>query len=298
MKVAVLLGGKSAERKISLTTGKAIADALRSNGHEVEEIDVVDGFAARLLSFAPEAAFLALHGRWGEDGTIQGMLEMLSIPYTGSGVAASALAMDKGLSKALFGLKGVKTPLYQILGPENAASEITIPVPYVVKPPKEGSTIGITIVRSVAEGPPALEEARKFGSETLIEQFVEARELTVGVLDSVPLPIVEIAPESGFYDYTSKYTPGRTRYTCPAELTPEEAAKVSEAGAAAYRALGCDGAARVDVLLDRDGIPWVIEVNTIPGMTPTSLLPKAAAAAGMTFGELVEKMLSNAGLKA
>lgn len=297
-KVAVLLGGRSAEREISLTTGKAVAKALRENGHEVAEIDAVGDFTGALTAFAPDAAFIALHGRWGEDGTVQGLLEMLSIPYTGSGVAASAVAMDKAVSKALFARHGVPTPKSVLLAPGLDEKAIDLPLPFVVKPPKEGSTIGISIVKEKAGVAPALAEARLHAETLLIEQFIQGRELTVGVLDRKALPIVEIVPDSGFYDFKSKYTPGSTTYRCPAPLTESEAARVSAAGLAAYDALGCSGAARVDVLLDASGAPWVIEVNTIPGMTPTSLLPKAAAAAGIDFNALVGLMLAGASLKA
>lgn len=297
-KVAVLLGGKSAERQISLTTGKAVAEALRDNGHQVFEVDADRNTAAKLIEIAPDAAFIALHGRWGEDGAVQGLLEMMEIPYTGSGVGASALAMDKALSKAMFDAMGVPTPKYQLLGLDEGREDIVLPLPYVVKPPKEGSTIGITIVKKPEELEGALETARGYAALLLVEEFIKGRELTVGVIDGRALPVVEIIPESGFYDFSSKYTPGSTRYSCPADLNAAEAARVSEAGVAAYLALGCQGAARVDVLLDAEGNPWVLEVNTIPGMTPTSLLPKAAAAVGMDFGKLVETMLAGAGLKA
>lgn len=297
-RIAVLMGGKSAEREVSLKTGSAVAAALKANGHEIVEIDAAGDLAAELAEAAPEIAFIALHGRWGEDGTVQGMLEMMGIPYTGSGVAASALAMDKILSKILFIAKGIPTPGYALLGPGQGASDIGLKPPFVIKPPREGSTIGITIVKNSEEAQAAVAEARKFADVLLVEEFVEGRELTVGVLDGRPLPIVEIAPESGFYDYHSKYTAGRTNYYCPADLDPETAARVGEAGRNAYLALGCAGAARVDVILDGAKNPWVIEVNTIPGMTPTSLLPKAAKAAGMDFSRLVEEMLKSAGLKA
>lgn len=297
-RIAVLMGGKSAERDVSLRTGKAIAEALRAKGHETVEIDAAGNLARDLMETGPEAAFLALHGRWGEDGTVQGMLEIMGIPYTGSGVAASALAMDKILSKILFLAKGIPTPGYALLGPDEGADKIGLKPPFVIKPPKEGSTIGISIVKDAGETMAAVAEARKFAEVLLVEEFVPGRELTVGVLNGRPLPIVEIAPESGFYDYHSKYTPGRTNYYCPAALDAVSADKVSQAGLSAYLALGCSGAARVDVILDKAGNPWVIEVNTIPGMTPTSLLPKAALAAGMDFGGLVEEMLKSAGLKA
>jgi D-alanine-D-alanine ligase len=297
--IAVLMGGKSAERQISLTTGKAVSGALRARGHAVIEIDAAAHIAELLEKAELDAVFIALHGRWGEDGTVQGLLEMMGIPYTGSGVLASALAMDKTLSKRVFLSLGVPTPDFQLLEAGQGAEAIRLPVPFVVKPPREGSTIGISIVRQVGEAAKAVEEARKHSPEVLVEAFVDGRELTVGVLNGNALPIVEIIPEGGFYDFTAKYlSKGTTRYECPAALSAEEAQAVSAAGVAAYRALGCAGAARVDVLLDRAGRPWVLEANTIPGMTPTSLLPKAAAAAGMDFETLVEAILAGASLKA
>lgn len=297
-RVAVLLGGRSAEREVSLRTGAAIAEALRRRGREVVEIDARDDLSARLAAAAPDAAFLALHGRWGEDGTVQGLLEMLGVPYTGSGVLASALAMDKGLSKVVFRANGVPTPDFQVLRPGQPADAVELSAPLVAKPLREGSTIGVAVARTDAEVPAAVAHAREHAAEVLIEAFVSGRELTLGVLDGQTLPLVEVVPEGGFYDYESKYTPGRTRYLCPAPLEERVAAEATRAGAAAYTALGCAGAARVDVLLDGAGAPWVLEVNTIPGMTPTSLLPKAAAAAGIEFEELVERILAGASLKA
>lgn len=297
-RVAVLLGGRSAEREVSLRTGAAVAEALRGRGHEVVEIDARDDLTARLAEAKPERVFLALHGRWGEDGTVQGLLEVLGIPYTGSGVLASALAMDKGLSKVVFRASGVPTPDFQVLRPGQPVSAVELAAPLVAKPLREGSTIGVGIARTEAEIPAAVATARAAGDDVLVEAFVEGREVTVGVLDGEPLPLVEVIPEGGFYDYESKYTPGRTRYVCPAELDPALAAEAARAGAAAYACLGCAGAARVDILFDREGRPWVLEVNTIPGMTPTSLLPKAAAAAGIDFGELAERILAGASLKA
>lgn len=297
-RVAVLLGGRSAEREVSLRTGAAVAAALRARGRDVVEIDADLRLAERLVEAAPAVAFLALHGRWGEDGTVQGLLEMMSIPYTGSSVLASALAMDKGVSKVIFRAAGVPTPDFQVLRPGQSARDLEVPPPLVAKPLREGSTIGVGVARTEQEVEAAVAVARAHAADVLIERFVVGRELTVGVLDGEPLPLVEVVPESGFYDYASKYTAGRTRYLCPAPLEDRAAAEVARLGCAAYEALGCSGAARTDLILDEAGNGWVLEVNTIPGMTPTSLLPKAAAAIGLGFEDLVERILQGAALKA
>ncbi len=297
-RVAVILGGRSDEREVSLTTGRAVAGALRRRGHQVDEVDGDRGVAERLIRLAPDKAFVALHGRWGEDGTVQGLLEMLDIPYTGSDVLSSALAMDKVASKRMFGACSVPTPPWQVLEPHEGPGAARLPPPLVAKPPRGGSTLGVAVARDASAVPEAVARARAVEPRVLLEAFVEGREITVGVLDGEPLPIVEIRPESGFYDFESKYTPGRTRYLCPAPLEPGAAARATEAAVAAYRALGCSGAARVDLRLDPEGTPWVLEVNTIPGMTPTSLLPKAARAAGLSFEDLVERILAGASLKA
>ncbi|NOY45377.1 MAG: D-alanine--D-alanine ligase [Deltaproteobacteria bacterium] len=297
-RVAVLLGGRSNEREVSLRTGRAVAEALRRKGHDVTEVDAVGDWVGRLLSLRPEAVFVALHGRWGEDGTVQGLLEMLDIPYTGSGVLASALAMDKVASKRVFEACGIPTPPWQVLPPGQGAEAVEVLTPLVAKPPRGGSTLGVGVARTPGEVPAALDVARGCEDTVLIEGFIEGRELTVGILDDLDLPVVEIVPDSGFYDYEAKYTAGRTRYLCPAPLAEVEASRSVEVARAAYAVLGCSGAARVDLRLDPQGNPWVLEVNTIPGMTPTSLLPKAAAAAGIGFDDLVERMLSGASLKA
>lgn len=297
-KIAVLKGGRSAEREVSLTSGGAVAKGLAEAGYEVTELDGgSQELCAELREFAPDAVFIALHGRWGEDGSVQGLLEMMRLPYTGSGVVSSAAAIDKIISKLIFAANGVPTPEFQKLAPDEGADLIALDPPYVIKPPREGSTIGIAIVESPEQADAAVREARKYDSELLVESFIKGRELTVSVLDGRVLPVVEIEPESGFYDYQSKYTPGSTRYTCPAKLDEATLERLNAISLAAYRALDCAGAARVDVLLDEDGEPWVLEVNTIPGMTPTSLLPKAAAAAGIDFPALVDAIVKSASLK-
>ncbi|PLX38937.1 MAG: D-alanine--D-alanine ligase [Deltaproteobacteria bacterium] len=299
-KIAVLKGGLSKEREVSLVTGGAVVTALRENGHFVTEVDVDRELPLRLAEIDPEVVFIALHGRWGEDGTVQGLLEIMGLPYTGSSVTASALAMDKILSKEVFAARGIATPPFQVLGANEEADAVELKAPLVAKAPLEGSSIGMGIAHAAENIGDAIRAAREStNGSVLIEKFIVGRELTVGVLGAgEALPIVEITPESGVYDFEAKYTPGKTRYTCPATLDDETTERVKELGARAYAALGCSGAARTDILLDGEGNAWVLEVNTIPGMTPTSLLPKAAAAAGISFNELVDRMVSEASLKA
>ncbi len=294
-KVGVLLGGLSKEREISIKTGTAIADALSERGYRVETLDVSKDICADLLSRKIEVAFIALHGRWGEDGTIQGLLEILQIPYTGSGVMASAVAMDKVTSKRLFLEAGLPTPAYAVL--ESPVSVSPLPLPVVVKPASEGSTIGVTIVRSGEAWPTALTEAFRLDRKVLVEAFIEGKEITASILNGKPLPLIHIEPKEGFYDYTSKYTPGKTLYHVPASLGPATESLIKDLAVKAYETLGCEGCARVDMILSENEGPTILEVNTIPGMTPTSLVPKAAAAVGMTFGDLAEAILNDASLK-
>lgn len=300
-RVAVLMGGLSREREISLKTGKAIAEALMRKGYRVRSIDVGRDIAEVLIRERIECAFVALHGRGGEDGTLQGMLELMGIPYTGSGVLASALAMDKVMAKKVFLCEGIPTPPFEVVkGGDVGKRErvaISLSPPVVVKPSREGSTIGITVVRTNEELPPALETAKVYDDEILIESFIKGKEVTVAVLDELPLPIIEIAPKSGFYDYRSKYTKGETEYILPARLSREKYLLSQEVALKAYRALGCSGCARVDLMVDEEGNPYVIDVNTMPGMTETSLVPKAASYAGISFEDLAERILLGASLK-
>jgi len=296
--VAVVYGGPSEEREISLESGAAVADALEAEGWPVRRLVInerVDPFVDGIRS-AGEIAFLALHGRYGEDGTVQETLERAGVAYTGSGPEASRAAMDKATSKRKFQAGGVNTPKYYV-AKDNSAEEARIPLheaglapPMVVKPVASGSSIGVTIVREEAELEAALEEARKYGDEVLVESLVEGREFTVGVLEEEALPVVELLPAGEFYDYSAKYEDAGTRYVCPAELGAAESDEVKEVGLAAFRALGARDFGRVDVMLTADGRPSVLEVNTIPGFTSHSLLPRAAAAAGATFGELVGRI--------
>ncbi len=300
-KTGVLMGGLSREREVSLKTGAAILKALAEKGYNVHAIDVGHDVTGVLIREKIECAFVALHGRFGEDGTIQGMLELMRIPYTGSGVLASALAMHKVLSKKVFLCEGIPTPSYAALRREEvekgAKAKVSLPLPVVVKPATEGSTIGVSIVRGEQELLPALKGAAECDEEILVEEFIEGKEVTVGVLDEIPLPVIEIAPRSGFYDYRSKYTKGATEYIIPARLPHERYIEAQEVSLKAYKALGCSGCTRIDVMIDGEGNPFVIDVKTMTGMTETSLVPQAARHAGITFGDLAERILLGASLK-
>lgn len=287
MRISVLDGGISAEREVSLRTGAAVTSALRALGHDVTEV-LVESKDFR-LPVGCEAVFIALHGTFGEDGEVQRILDGRGIPYTGCGADSSARAFDKLASKRAFLAAGVPTPEFAVCGPETDLSPISPPV--VVKPPRQGSSVGVTRVTDPARWRDALEEALRFDNPVLVEKMIFGRELTVGILGAEALPVIEIVPHEGFYDYANKYTAGRTEYRCPASLPPGATERVQAAALAAHRSLGCEVYSRVDVLLDADGAPSVLEVNTIPGMTETSLLPKAAAASGISFGALCERIL-------
>ncbi len=296
--VAVIYGGPSEEREVSLKSGAAVADALEGEGWPVRRLvidDSIDPFIESIRA-AGEIAFLVLHGRYGEDGTVQDALERAEIAYTGSGPDASRAAMDKPTSKRLFQAGGVETPKYHI-AKHNPEAETRaalraegLAVPLVVKPAASGSSIGVTIVRDEGALHSALEKAGEYGDEVLVESFVEGRELTVGILEEETLPVIELLPSREFYDYRAKYADAGTRYVCPADLSGAERDAVERAGLAAFRCLGARDFGRVDVMLGTDGRPSVLEVNTIPGFTLHSLLPRAAAAAGIAFGELVGRI--------
>jgi D-alanine-D-alanine ligase len=267
----------------------------------VTAIDVGEDLPEKLVKEKIECAFLALHGRFGEDGTIQGMLELMKIPYTGSGVLASALAMHKIMSKKFFLYESIPTPRFEVFQREeikrDLPKKISLPLPVVVKPAREGSTIGVSIVQKEEELGPALKEAGEYDEEILVEEFMKGKEITVGILEDIPLPIIEIVPKSGFYDYHSKYTKGETQYILPARISREKYLYAQEISLKAFQTLGCSGVARVDLMTDGDENPFVIDVNTMPGMTETSLLPKAASYAGIPFEDLVERILLGASLK-
>jgi D-alanine-D-alanine ligase len=292
-KVAVLMGGRSAEREVSLKTGAAVLKALKEKGYEAIGIDAEGEVWRKLDESKPTVVFLALHGRYGEDGTVQGLLELMDIPYTGSGVMASALAMDKVTAKAVLNARGIPVPIdYALDG--GAAS-----YPVIVKPSREGSTIGITIVKKREELAAAVREALGYDDHVMVEEFVAGRLLTVGVAGNPaePLPVVEIRAAGGFYDYDAKYLSEQTEYICPAELSVKQTAHLAAMAVAAHDALDCRDISRSDFIMREDGSFVCLEINTMPGMTETSLVPKAAAAAGIPFEDLVEKILRGASLK-
>lgn len=299
-RIGVLMGGLSAERDVSLRSGEAIARALSSLGYDVHAIDVGRDVAQRLASERIDVAFVTLHGRWGEDGCIQGLLESLFIPYTGSGVLASAAAMDKVFSKRLMQVEGIPVADFFIASPTAPpqASDVPFGLPCVVKPSREGSSVGVHVVRDASQLAPAVADAARYAGVVLVERFVKGREVNVAVLDGAPLGAIEIEPTREFYDYTAKYTPGLTRYHLPARIPADVHDRALDVAARAYAAHGCEGAARIDLIVPDDGEMIVLEANTLPGMTETSLLPKIAAARGIDFAALCERILLGASLKA
>lgn len=302
-RVGVVMGGLSAEREVSLNSGRAVASALRSVGHDVVEIELSEGpeFLAQLTQRPVDVAFLALHGRFGEDGCVQGLLELLGIPYTGSSVLSSALAMDKVKSKELFRLFNVPTPPYYVVDSVAGAAALaelhgSFGFPVVVKPRREGSSIGVTKVDNLDELASAVKLALEFDTGVLVERFVQAREVHVGLLDGRVLGAIEVEPVEGMYDFDAKYTPGRTQYFMPARLPATRYRGVLNLAERAVQSLGVTGAARVDLLVTEGQNEYVLEVNSLPGMTPTSLLPKIAHSAGYDFAELCDAILAGARL--
>ncbi len=291
-RIAVLMGGVSEEREISLRSGEAVYAALVKKGYKAVRIDAGRDLAQRLWREKPGAAFIALHGAQGEDGCVQGMLEVMGIPYTGSGVLASSTAMDKAAAKKVFAFDRVPTPGFELLF--SARGKAGLKPPFVVKPSTQGSAIGVSIVRRKRDFPGALKLALGLSKAALVEEFIDGRELTVAVLNGMPLPVIEIRPKRGFYSYHAKYTKGATEFIAPADIGKRTEKKVAEAALSAYNAIGCRGGARVDVMLDSRSRPYVLEVNTVPGMTELSLFPMAAATAGMDYPAMVEEMLSDA----
>jgi D-alanine-D-alanine ligase len=301
MKVAVLKGGRSLERGVSLRSGARVEEALERLGHDVVALDVGGDLVKRLGGERPDVAFVAMHGVGGEDGTVQELLEILGIPFTGPGAAACARCMDKSLAKHTIRELGLPTPdwfafnstAFRELGAADALSRLeeNLGFPLVVKPSRGGSSLGVKFAAAAGEVPAALVAAFSYDERVLLERFVEGRELAVSVLGEEALPIVEAIPAQGDrYDFEARYEIGRTRFVCPADLGEGERGAINEVAIAAYRALGCSGFARIDLILGTDG-PQVLEANAIPGLTDTSLLPQAAEAAGMSFEQLVARIL-------
>ena len=322
-KVAVLMGGTSAEREVSLSTGRQILNALDADKYTVYALDTASGrkflppgitqplgllrasdgeteiTALPQLSQAsaedrPDVVFIALHGKGGEDGTVQGMLEVLDLPYTGSGVLASALAMDKAMSKRVLMASGVLMPRDRTLRRGEAVPDGALPLPLMVKPNAQGSTIGMTVVREAGELHGAVRTAFEYDDAVLVEQFITGTEITVPILGNATLeilPIVEIVPAGGFYDYAAKYTAGATDEIVPARIPDAVAAEARRIAALCHRTLGCRGMSRTDMIVTPDGEVYTLEVNTIPGMTPTSLLPRSAQAAGYSFAQLLDRLI-------
>lgn len=287
--ITVLRGGPSAEREVSLRSGAAVAQALRSLGHQVDEVDPIPGDLQ--IPAGTQVVFLALHGTYGEDGTVQSELEELGLPYTGCGVSASLYAFDKILTKRRCLKAGVPSARFERFIDASAPWPNGWKPPVVLKPTRQGSSVGLQFVDRIEDFPSALAESLGHGGEVLMEERIVGRETTVGILDGSPLPVVEVRPKSGSYDYANKYTAGRTEYFCPADFEPAVTAQIQQAALAAFHAVGGRDYARVDVMVQPDGSPVVLEVNTLPGMTETSLLPKAAAAAGVPFPQLCERMV-------
>ena len=305
IKVAVLMGGPSDEHAISLKSGYGVAAALLSCGYHVEPIEIPHAVSVEeacaftrtsLQQCGAEVVFIALHGRFGEDGTIQQLCEDLHLAYAGSGPEASRLGMDKIASRKRFEQADLAVPRWRTIDPGgDIAQQLTgWPCPLVVKPSNQGSSLGVSIVRDPGALAEAVASAAGFGGEGIVEEFIAGREVTAGVLGEAVLPIVEIRPRHAFFDYQAKYTPGMTEYLVPAPLPSQAVLRIQAAGLAAHRALGCRHFSRTDLILRQDGVPVVLEVNTIPGFTATSLLPKAAACAGMSYDALCEQLVTMA----
>jgi D-alanine-D-alanine ligase len=300
--IAVLKGGLSAEREVSLNSGAACARALRELGYKVTEIDVGKDLAEVLIREKPDVVFNALHGKFGEDGCVQGLLEILRIPYTHSGVLASSVAMDKPMAKLVFAAAGLKVPVGKLVTADELLAGDPLPRPFVLKPANEGSSVGVHIILQHDNRPMSelIADERK-SSETnnqqpaifLAEEYISGREITCAVLNDTPLGVTEIRPKAGFYDYENKYTDGKTEHLCPATLTPAEYDLVMQMALTAHRALGCKGLTRSDFRYDGKDF-YILEINTQPGMTNLSLSPEIAAYAGISFNELVQKLVETA----
>ncbi len=292
-KVAVLLGGRSAEREISLKSGHAVLDALRGKGIDAYPFDPAEQSMEALLQQQFNRVYVSLHGRYGEDGTVQGALELMGLPYTGSGVLASALAMDKWRTKLIWQAVGICSPRSIVLNDESNLGEVVsaLGLPLIIKPVREGSTIGLTKIKHEKDLLAAFQLAAKHDFLVLAEEFISGKELTVGILGEMPLPLVRIEVAGELYDYQAKYFSDDTHYFCPSGLPDDEEKAIQAAALQAYQVLGCEGWGRIDLILDSTGTPYFLEANTSPGMTNHSLVPMAAKEAGITFEDLVLKIL-------
>lgn len=303
MKIAVLYGGTSGEREVSLSTGKGIIKALQNKGHEVTAIDFSPQKIDEVLAMDVELVFIGLHGRFGEDGKIQGLLDMLEVPYVGSGVLASALAMDKAKSKQLFALNGLitaKSEVYEVTDDtlfDSIEKEVrqTFTLPFVIKPNQEGSTLGLTIVKEDHQIRTAIETAANSDSMILVEDYVKGKEVTVPVMGHKgkerALPVIEIIPKNDYYDFDSKYKPGGSEHIVPAKLGDDLTTKLQNESILAHQLLGCDVYSRVDFIINEKNEPVILEVNTLPGMTPTSLFPDSAQVIGLSYDDLIQKFV-------
>ncbi len=294
-KIGVLLGGLSSERDVSLASGNAILKALKEKGYHAVAIDVDQDVAEKIHANAIGVAFIALHGKYGEDGAIQGLLEVMGIPYTGSGILASALGMNKTVAKQVFRSHGLAVGPYEVLYDgkaervQSALEQISFPA--VIKPHAEGSSVGVSLVFKKEDVAPAVELAFRYGGEILIEKFIKGKEVQVGILGDRALGAIEIVPKRAFYDYTAKYEQGMSEHYFPARIPEPVYKRTLEAGLAAHRAIGCRGYSRVDFIVDDTGTPYILAVNTLPGMTATSLLPDIARGMSISFPDLVEEIL-------
>jgi D-alanine-D-alanine ligase len=300
-KIGVLLGGLSSEREVSLSSGNAVLKALQGKGYTAVAVDVGREVAGQLRREGIATAFNALHGKFGEDGAIQGLLEIMGIPYTGSGILASAIGMNKIVSKAVFKAAGLSVGPYRAVG-EHARGAVSsvateIGFPLVVKPSSEGSSVGVTIVDRQEEMAAAADKAFSYDREILLEKYIRGKEVQVGILGERALGAIEIVPRNRFYDYQAKYDEGMSDHFFPARIPETVYKRTLEAGLAAHRAIGCRGYSRVDFILDESGTPFILEVNTLPGMTATSLLPDIARGVGIPFPDLVEEILRLALMK-
>jgi D-alanine-D-alanine ligase len=295
-KVAVLLGGRSAEREISLRSGNMVLGALTRKGVNAHAFDPQEHGLEQLIAQHFDRVFIALHGRFGEDGTVQGALEYLGLPYTGSGVMASAIAMDKWRTKLLWQAAGVPTPPYEVLNKDTDFPSVAerLGIPLMVKPAREGSSIGMSKVTSIEKIEAAYEVAAQYDEVIIAERFIEGVEVTAAILNGEPLPLIRLETPRTFYDYQAKYFSDDTRYICPSGLAAEQEDRIQAQALRAFKLIGCSGWGRVDVMIDRTGEPYLLEVNTIPGMTDHSLVPMAARARGIEFEDLCVRILESA----